>query len=216
MTLREISALVSMILLIFGTYWYIRQTLSEKIKPVLATWMVGSCGTVMSFATYMTTPEHSIVSNIYNAGSILTINAILIAVAWKNRKDKIPLRFSGFQKACLILCVLIAIYWVRLVWVLKGTGFVPNFLLQVLMLIGYFITAERLWHAKRNTESILSWGCILAAGLFGLYTGIVSDNSLSILFAGRTSFGVAMLLALMYRAKRNSLKQSGNGYSENH
>ena len=205
MTPREISALVSTILVIVGTVWYIYLVVTgTKVKPVLATWIVTSCGTILSFATYWTSPKHSLVSNAYNAISIVTINAILIATAWKNRKDGVVIRFNGFQKVCLGVSSAIAIYWVVLVWCLGGTGIKPNILTQVLMFIGYLITAERLWHAKKNSESLFAWWCILSAGMIALYTGIVSHNGLSILFAARTSFGVALLLWLMHRAERKA------------
>ncbi len=199
------SALTSTIILVIGSIWYIIQVAkNDAVKPVLATWIVTSFGTVLSFATYWTSPHHSLVSNAYNAISIVTINSILISVAIKNRANGVKLSFNTFQKVCLMVSTVIAIFWAVLVWGLGGTGIVPNILIQVLMLIGYLITAERLLSAKKNTEPLSAWWFVLVASLIAMYTGIVSRNTLSIIFASRTTFGVGLLIWLMIRAEHRS------------
>src|SRR5438045_1357725 len=115
MTLREKAAIVSSVLVIVGTIWYIYLALSgKKVKPVLAAWIVNSVATILSFATYWTAPKHSFVSNAYNATSILTINAILVASLILMRREKKGLGFSPFQIKCLWSSVLIAIFWIAL------------------------------------------------------------------------------------------------------
>lgn len=165
MTLREKAAIVSAVLVIVGTIWYIYLALSgKKVKPVLAAWIVNSVATILSFATYWTAPKHSFVSNAYNATSILTINAILVAAVILMRREKKGLSFSPFQIKCLWCSALITIFWIVLVWGFRGTGIVPNILMQVMMLIGYFVIAERLWRAPANTESLFAWWCIVLRG----------------------------------------------------
>jgi lipid-A-disaccharide synthase-like uncharacterized protein len=205
MTLREISALVSTILVIVGTFWYIRLALKgEKVKPVLASWVVIGGTMTLSFATYWTTPRHSLVSNACNAISVLSTGSILITAAWLTMQQRKGLSFSKFQKICLWISLAIAIFWIVLVWGFKGTGIVPNILTQILMLIGYLVTAEKLWHATSNSESLFTWWCILLAGVVALYTGIASHDRLVILYAARTTFGTVVLIWLMYRAEREA------------
>ena len=205
MTPREMSALASTILVIVGTVWYVRLALKgEKVKPVLASWIVLSGTMTLSFATYWTTPNHSLVSNACNAISVLSTGSILVSAIWLNAKQGKGVSFTRFQKVCLWISLAIAIFWIVLVWGLKGTGIIPNILTQVLMLIGYLVTAEKLWHAQRNSESLFTWWCILLAGATALYTGIVSHDNLVILYAARTTFGTIVLVWLMYRAERKS------------
>lgn len=205
MTLREISALVSTILVIVGTVWYIYLALTgRKVKPVLASWIVLSGTMTLSFATYWTSPQHNIISNACNAISVFSTTAILITAAWLSMKQGKGLSFNSFQKWCLIISLTIAIFWIVLVWGFKGTGIIPNILTQVLMLIGYLVTAEKLWHAKHNSESLFTWWCILLAGMTALYTGIVSRDGLVILYAARTTIGTIMLVWLMYRAENKA------------
>jgi hypothetical protein len=190
---------------IVGTIWYVQLAVRRiKVKPVLASWIVLWGTMTLSFATYWTTPGHSLISNACNAISVLSTGSILITSIWLTVKDRKGVSFSRFQKVCLWISLAIAILWIVLVWGFKGTGIIPNILTQVLMLIGYFVTMEKLWHAKGNSESIFTWWCILFAGIIALYTGIVSHDALVILYAGRTTFGTVILVWLMYRADRKA------------
>lgn len=214
MTPREISALVSTILVIVGTIWYIYLALKGvKVKPVLASWVVIGGTMALSFATYWTTPNRSLVSNACNAISVLSTGSILITALWLAMRQGKKLSFTSFQKGCLWTSLAIAVLWIVLVWGFKGTGIIPNILTQVLMLIGYLVTAEKLWHAKGNSESLFTWWCILLAGITALYTGIVSHDKLVILYAARTTFGTVILVWLMYRAEnKTKVIQTSNVY----
>lgn len=202
MTTRELSAIATTIIVFAGTFQYIRLALIGKAKPVLASWIVLFVTTTLSFVTYLTSPRWSIVSNACNATGVLTIGSILIATIWINKKNGTLAKFSVFQKYCLVSAAVILIFWATLVFVFHGTGIIPNIMTQVLMLIGYAVTAEKLWHARGNNESYFTWWCILLGGVIGLYTGIISRDPLSMLFAGRTILGTSVLVALMYRADR--------------
>jgi hypothetical protein len=198
LTLRELSALVSTIFVIFGTVWYIVVAISgEKVKPILASWIVFAGTMTLSFATYWTAPKHSLISNACNAASVISTLSILGTV-WYLQKGK-PVQFSGFQKICLWTSAAIAVLWVTLVWGFKGSGIVPNILTQVLMVIGYLVTVQKLWSAKQNTESIITWGSIMIASIIALYTGIVSDDTLAILYSVRAAVASATIVVLMVR-----------------
>lgn len=199
------SALVSTVLVTIGTIWYIQLALRQvKVKPVLASWVVIAGTMALSFATYWTTPHHSLVKNACNAISVVSTGSILLAAIWLSLKQGKKLTFSPFQKACLWLSLAIMIFWIILVWGLKGTGIIPNILTQVLMLIGYAVTAEKLWFAKSNSESLFTWWCILLAGAMALYTGIIGHDKLAMLYAVRTTIGTTTLVWLMHRAEKRA------------
>ena len=160
---------------------------------------------ILSFATYWTTPKHSIVSNACNASSLLSTLSILIAILWLYPFKKIKVLFSKFQKWCLAISGAIAIFWAIVVWGLNGTGVVPNILTQILMLIGYLVTAEQLWYSRKNTESFVTWICIALASTIAIYTAWVSSDFLAGLYAVRASLASITLVWLMYRAKQNAL-----------
>ncbi|MES3005638.1 MAG: hypothetical protein V4664_01680 [Patescibacteria group bacterium] len=201
MTSIESSALVSTILVVVGTVWYVSLGIKGiKVQPVLASWIV-ICGTMtLSFFTYLTSPKASVVKGACNGISVVSTLAILVLSIWMTRKKKGSLSFSVFQKFSLWSALGITILWAVLIS-MKGTGIVPNILTQILMLIGYAVTCQKLWYAQRNTESLFCWWCITLAAAVALYTGIVSGDKLVILYASRTLIGITALLSLMYRAE---------------
>lgn len=207
MTLREISALVSAVLAIVGAIWYIYVAFrGDKVKPVLASWIVLGGTMTLSFATYWTNPNRSLVSNAANAAGVLSTLSILVGCFWLHLRNGGVIRFSVFQKWCLVVSGLIAVFWMTLVWGFRGTGLVPNILTQILMIVGYLVTVEKLWRATRNTESVFTWTCVLLASVTGLYVGIVSSDSLAILYAARATIASATIVWLMCRIElRNRL-----------
>jgi len=202
MTLRELSALVSAVSILVGTVWYIYFALrGDKVKPVLASWIIIAGTITLSFATYWTSPKHSLVSNVANAASVLAALSILITVFLLSLRGRKAIIFSIFQKWCLVISGLIAVFWVTLVWGFNGTGFVPNILTQFLMFVGYLVTAEKLYRSTKNTESIVTWSCIVFGNAIALYTGIVSSDTdiLAIIYAGRATVLSVTIVGLMCR-----------------
>lgn len=216
MTLRELSSLASATLVIVGGIWYIYAALrGDKVKPVLASWIILGGTMTLSFATYWTSPRHSLISNGCNAGSVITCLSILATAFWIHLRNGDALCFSGFQKWCLIVSGLIASFWVVLVWGFHGTGIVPNILTQVLMIVGYVVTAKKLWRATKNTESFFTWTCITVGCAIAIYTGIVSPDApdaLVILYGARATISSATIVWLMYRIERKSAQTTPIGH----
>ncbi len=202
----EISALVSTILVSVGTVWYLLLGIKGiKVQPVLASWIV-ICGTMtLSFFTYLTSPNASVVKGACNGISVLSTASILILAFKMAGKNGGKLRFTAFQKFSLWTSLVIASLWLVLISV-GGTGILPNVLTQVLLLIGYAVTCQKLWFSQKNTESLFCWWCIALAALVALFTGLASGDKLVILYAGRTIVGVSTLLFLMHRAERRATR----------
>lgn len=206
LTFRELSAIVSTVLVLVGTLWYVLAAIfGSKVKPVLASWIVLGGTMTLSFATYWTTPNKSIVSNACNAASVISTLSILVTAGvlyWKSGKR---IEFSGFQKWCLAISAGIAILWAVLVG-MGGTGIVPNILTQVLMVIGYVVTVQKLWGAAQNTESFVMWSCIMVASFIAVYTAVVSNDALACLYSVRASLASGTMVLLMVRIELRQRK----------
>ena len=204
----EFSALVSTILVVVGTIWYVALGIRGiKVQPVLASWIVICRTMTLSFFTYLTSPHASVVKGACNGISVLSTLAILILAFKTARKNGGKLKFTPFQKFSLWSSLIITLLWFVLISI-GGTGILPNVLAQILLLIGYAVTCQKLWFAQRNTESLFCWWCIALAALVALFTGLASGDKLVILYAGRTIIGVSALLFLMHRAERRALKHT--------
>lgn len=209
LTLREWSAVMSALAMFVGTIWYIYLIVRNiKIKPVLASWVVSGGTLFLSFATYWTSPVHNIVSNIANFVAALGAGSILVVLLVKNLKEKTKITFSTFQKGCLWASALIGVFWVCML-VTGRSGVIPNILTQILMVISYVITVQKLWSATKNTESFLLWGGICLSGLFGFYTAWTRSDHAAMFYALRSaacSGGLVLLMCrIEYRAKAGVL-----------
>lgn len=200
MTLREISAITSSFLIIAGAVWYIYFAIrGNKVKPVLASWIIITGTMTLSFATYWTSPNHNIINNSANAASLIATLSILIALLFLRMCNRDAVKFSKFQRWSLFVSGIIALFWVVLVWVFHGTGIIPNILTQVLMIVGYVVTVQKLWSSTKNTESMVLWSCIALGCGVSLYNAIASRDSLAILYALRSTFSSATIVWLMCR-----------------
>jgi len=206
MTLREISALVSSSVMMIGTFWYIYLVIKgdDRVKPILATWIILASTMTLGMATYWTSPKHSLIGNIGNATGVVSTISILSVIVCVSLNRGIKLAFSEFQKWCLKVAGFIALLWIVLVWGFGGTGVIPNILTQILMLVGYVATGERLMRADRNTEPFFFWTCIMLSGAFAIYVAVKSIDPLAYIYAVRATVTTSILLILMYLANRKS------------
>lgn len=160
-------------------------------------------GTIsLSFFTYLTSPHKSLVSNMVNLIGIINTTTILGTLLFTRRGKRIP--FTPFQKVSLGIAGMIALSWIIIVWGFKGTGIIPNVLTQILMIVGYTLTLQKLWGAQRNTESLFTWWCIFLSSVFAVYTGWVSNDKLALLYAVRSTVMSFTLVLLMHRAEYRS------------
>ena len=197
-----ISAIASAAIMAAGTIWYVYLIVTDKVAPLLPAWIVSGTTLSLSFATYWTSPRHSLIGNIANSTAALGAGLILaiLGVRYWIKGEKIV--FSPFQVICLKSSLAIAILWIVIVWGFGKSGLIPNLMTQALMIVSYVIYFQKTWNADKNTESYILWGSIVLSTLFGLYGAIERDEGLSILYAVRSGACASTLIWLMHRADR--------------
>lgn len=200
MGIREIFALVSASFMAVGTIWYIFCIVRKSIEPVLSSWIVLAGAMTLSFVTYLTTPKANFVSNIANTVGVASTLSTLATLVYFQiiRKEKI--QFTPFQKKSLLSAGSIAIFWVVIVFGFGKTGLIPNILTQILMIIGFLATAQKLWCSTKNTEPFLTWIFIGVSCTLALYVAYVYRDGLAMLFATRGALSTLILVWLMHRA----------------
>ncbi len=204
---KVIVAVVSTIIMIFGSGWYVWQAiLDKKVKPVLASWIILSVTLTLSFATYWTTKKHSLIGNIGGLASAGTAIPILLVLTVLHIKRGKKLLLNKFQKFCLCVSAAIAALWVVIVWGLGLTGDIPFWMTQVLMLIGYSVTAQKFRLAKSNSESLMTWGCISLSTGMAFYISYATGQNLAMFSNARGAVCAAILALLARRAERRALE----------
>ena len=195
----NIVAVVAFVLIaiaIFADGRYCWKTLTHRIGPRLATWLIFLVGSSLSLASYRAHVHvgTSFVSNIANyidaTGLVLIVASVLISA----RHEPERLRLKRFDWWCLVAAAAIVVLWIA-----TGANVAANLLLQVLMCIGYSPTFKHLYQEKRNTEPFDSWIANLCISTLSLIPPLLSRpcDWLGVVYAGRAVVCVVIILFAM-------------------
>src|SRR3989344_135602 len=113
-------------------------------QPVLTTWFLFSLITILSFATYLNSPEHSLTGNMVNFMDMLMTASIFLTLLYIGGRQ--AFRFSKLEKFCLVFTAITLVFWS-----ITKDEFISNMFLQGIITIAYFPTIAKLYHAKHNT-----------------------------------------------------------------
>jgi hypothetical protein len=70
---REISALIAVIIQVGGAAWYCYVIVKRRVQPPLASWILFATAITISFAAYWDTPRHTLIGNIGNFIAMVNI-----------------------------------------------------------------------------------------------------------------------------------------------
>lgn len=195
----EITAIAQSIIIMLGLVWYIWLVSLKKIETVVASWIVSTTALTLSLVTYFSSPNANWLGASLNASSVIAVGSTLIAVYIRSKKDGKKIAFNSFQVKCLVSSGLITILWVVVVWVLGGTGFFPNLLTQLLLIISYGMLIAKFWNAERNTESLVTWWCVFISSAIALYTSWMKHDTLAFIYALRSTVMCGILIYALHR-----------------
>jgi ABC-type xylose transport system permease subunit len=180
----------------FGSGRYCWNTLTHRITPKLATWLIFLVGSLLSLASYRAHVHQgtSFVSNIANYIDAVTLVAIVASVLISARHERDRLQLNCFDLWCLASAALIAF-----LWIVTGASLLANLLLQVLMCVGYFPTLKHLFKEKRNTEPFDSWLASLGIATLALVPPLLAlpRDWLGVVYTGRGVTCVVITLFVM-------------------
>ncbi|MFH0890897.1 MAG: hypothetical protein V1856_02605 [Candidatus Liptonbacteria bacterium] len=188
--LRITLALTSTLLVVVATVWRIVQIRRRETRPALATWVMFEIAIAISFASYLTTPQGDIISNITNTVDVFTVLAILVAIALT--ADGEGRKVEPTDTLCLSALGAIGAFWL-----MRRDAFTTNLATQIIMTIAYLPTLTKMWRVGRNTESFEAWILILLSGIAGLAIAVMDRNVLSVIYTARATILTAILLGFM-------------------
>jgi hypothetical protein len=193
--MREIAALLSVLVLATGTGWYCYLIINRRVRPVLATWLIAGIAITISFAAYWGTPEHTWLGNITNLAGAIEIWFVITILSWVLlREGGLAVEFDRFQISCLVVSALILVGWK-----LTDQPALAFCLIQILIIIAYLATIGRLIKWRRNPDSSVMWGAILVASTFGLVPAIIDGDNFGIANSVRAILSSGFTFALMVR-----------------
>lgn len=184
--MRDFSIISVTVIMIFLTIRYIWQLVKKEIKPALAMWIMFSVAVGMSLVTYLAEDDFGFMDNILNTVDVFYVVTISVAIAIFGGKSS---KITGFDKACLLVVLLIVIFWI-----FTQNHLLTNFLIQSILVIAYFPVIKRLLETRQNSEPFLIWIGMLIAPIFSLLS---SKGLLATIYSVRAIICVGSLLLLM-------------------
>lgn len=201
--MREFSIYSVTLIIFFITVRYIWLLVKKKIKPTLAMWIIFSIAIIMSLITYLSEGNYGLFDNIMNTVDLIYVVTISIAIFIFGDKSS---RFSSFDKGCLVMVLIILIFWI-----FTQNHKETNILIQLILVIAYFPVVKRLIDSKENSEPFLVWIGMLIAPVISLLS---SKGLLATIYSIRSLICVGILLSLMLRIefikKRNQQNSKGH------
>ncbi len=194
--MKEFSIIsVSIINIIIGVR-YCLLTYKQEIKPALAMWSFFTLAVAMSLTTYMAEGDYSLWDNILNTTDLLLVSVVTVFILIFGDTST---KFTRFDKFCLLLVILITIFWF-----ITKTHFLSHILIQGILVIAYFPVIRRLWQSKENTEPFSVWILLMIVPVFSLLS---SKGILATVYAVRAIASTAILMILMLRVEIKYRKQ---------
>lgn len=196
--MENLMVIATTILYLLSAIGYVVYTLRRRNDPVPATWILMLMVFGLSNWMYWHSPVHSFAGNIANTLGLVNVLMIFAGVVIRNIRDNTwRLALSKFQIGCLLAGGLIYLFWL-----LANDAVIAYCLTQLVGLIAYLATAQRLWKAKKTTEPYFLWVAALLACLAAIYPAVVKQDLLAGIYLLRAIPSTIVILFLIRRLKR--------------
>ena len=165
----------------------------------ITTWIIFEVGSTISLVTYFTGKQHSIVSSITNVADGVFIALILGTLYAKHRGETIV--FSKNEKRCLRIAA-----GALVVWAITRTSWVGVAGFQVVMIVAYFPTFERIqrWERAGAPEPVETWSVNALVAIMGVVIAIARNDYVAMLYPMRAVVLCAVVVTLIVRCKRRN------------
>jgi len=190
---------------------YLRELKKGNIKPVLATWILFSVATVLSFVmNFFENGIEGIAANFFNM--VDTIATLVISVTLLFHKN-IRKSFTVFEKKCFGAVVI-----VFFVWMMSGQNVIAHLSIQGILVIAYLPTLFHLWNARENTESLSMWFFNFLASFLGTIEPLKNMAFLPLVYGIRATVStlavILFVVRLQYRKKRERIVDFYTGFKK--
>lgn len=185
--MKLLSAFAVVVTNLLLTVYYYRLIYRNKIKPSLAMWVFFTLAVSMSLFTYLKEDSHSLWDNVLNTADLFFVSAVALSVLLFGDRST---RFSRFDLVCLVVVVLIAVFWL-----ITQNHLVTNLLVQAILVIAYFPVIHRMIRTRENHESYPIWGGMLLAAVLALFS---ASGKLALVYTLRAVISIILLMAFMH------------------
>ncbi|MCO5265212.1 MAG: hypothetical protein M9948_04950 [Lentimicrobium sp.] len=174
-------------------YWLIY---NKKIKPALAMWVFFTLAVGISLMTYMKQGNYSLWDNVLNTTDLFFVSSVALSILLFGDRST---RFNKFDLGCVLVVILILIFWL-----FTQNHLITNLMVQGILVIAYFPVLKRMATTKENNESYLIWAGMLLTSLLAL---ISTKGGLALIYTGRAVVCIVLLMMFMIWTDKNARKR---------
>ena len=110
--MKNIAGLLTFLSLMGAMGWYCPLILCRRVNPAPATWIIGTIAMNLAMVSYHAIPGRTLIENVtlYVAAFEITIVlGVFAVVLWRSGEFRVA--FDCMQKSCLVVMVVVVIYW---------------------------------------------------------------------------------------------------------
>ena len=193
----ETAVLATVALMLISAVDYVRRALIRETDPVPATWVLMVVMMTLACWTYCQSPTKSWTANIAVITGTFSTLFILGWVLYLNvARGSLHVAFDRVQRWCLLGGAGVVAFWF-----ITRNALISYTLVQGIGLIAYIATARRLWNAKKSTEPLFFWVCVLLANLCAIYPAWAKSDTFSWIYLARTIPTTSGMIFLIARIK---------------
>jgi hypothetical protein len=199
MGLFEISVWITAIIMMAGSFYYCFEIKKGIVSPPPATFIIAAVTFTLSLFMYSRNPNWSFTANIGLTSAFLSAWTICIYLSAKLlREGKFFLSINNWQK--FALCSALVVF---IIWVITNNAFVSYLLLQIAALIAYTPVIQKLWNAKKNSESLIFWTSLFLSSLVASYAAYQRNDTEAWIYIFRAVPSTLLVVFLTLKARSN-------------
>lgn len=205
MEIYQFSVWTTAIIMMAGSFYYCYEIKKGTVSPPPATFIITAVTFTLSLFMYSRKPNWSFTANIGLTSAFLSAWTICIYLTIKLLKEgKFFLSINNWQKFAFTSALVVFI-----VWIITDNAFVSYVLLQLAVLIAYTPVIQKLWNAKKNSESLTFWTSLMLSSLVASYAAYERNDIEAWIYILRAVPSTLLVIILILRVKRHETIYGG-------
>lgn len=186
-------ATIAFCVVLSGSIVYVFSIINGRATPTKSTWLIFTTATGLNIVSFLSA-KFDLVSGAYGIADFVNCLLIVLITFIYSREHIVFKKFEKYYLIGVAGCICF--------WLVTGSPFGTNLLVQTLIAIGYIPTIHNIFLAKKSLESKLSWYIWTVSSLISIYPPLANKNILAIIYSCRSTLMCLAILLLTYKFQK--------------
>ena len=192
------SVWVTAIIMMAGSFYYCNEIKRGVVSPPPATFIIAAITFSLALFMYSKKENWSFSANIGLTSAFLSSSTICIYLILKLiREKRLFLEINLWQRFTLMSAGIVFV-----IWMITDNAFLSYVLLQLAALIAYTPVIQKLWNAKKNSESLVFWGSLMLSTIVASYAAYERNDTEAWIYICRALPSTLLVFVLILRVKK--------------